>query len=178
MSQSDYNVDEPSIESIEDSDEDSNREDDELESVDSSEEDTAKEEELDVWNRMQNKAIEKHQQEWEVLFQRYKQNGESDEVAEAKSSNSLIPVYSKELREILFEELKWIHHLRRDPTYKKIMATKRNLMDVEDYGWEEATESAIHQRKFLLNKLFVKQYVPKQSLTSNERFHPYTRKFY
>ena len=58
------------------------------------------------------------------------------------------------------------------------MAAKRNLMYVEDYGWEEATESAIHQRKFLLNKLFVKQYVPKQSLTGNERFHPYTRKFY
>ena len=109
MSQSDYNADEPSIESIEDSDEDSNREDDELDSVDSSEEDTAKEEEVDVWNRMQNKAIEKHQQEWEVLFQRYKQNGDSDEVAEAKADNSLIPVYSKELREILFEELKWIH---------------------------------------------------------------------
>ena len=58
------------------------------------------------------------------------------------------------------------YHLRRDPTYKKIMAAKRNLMYVEDYSWEEATESAIHQRK-----LFVKQYIPKQSLTRNERFH-------
>ena len=177
MSQSDYSADGSSIDSIENSNEDS-REGSAEDSPEDSEVETAEEEEIDVWERIRTEAIEKHQQEWEVLVQRYKQNGDSDEVAEAKANNSLIPTYSKELREVLFEQLKWVHHLRKDPTYKKIMATKRNLMDVEDYGWEEATESAIHQRKFLLNRLFVKQYVLKQSVNTNERFHPYIRKSY
>ena len=175
MSQSDYNANESSADSIEDSTEESSAEDSAEDSVGSSDVDTTEDSEVDVWDKIQNKAIERHHQELEVLVQRYKQDGDSDEIAEARAKNGLIPTYRKELREVLFEQLKWMHHLRRDPTYKKIMATKKNLMEEEDYGWEEATESAIHQRKFLLNKLFVNQYVPKHSVTNNERFHPYTR---
>ena len=147
---------------------------------DSSDSDSSEEqEEIDVWARIQNQAIERHQQEHEVLVQKYKQNGDRDEVAEIKANNALVPLYRKELREVLFEQLKWIHLLRKDPTYKKIMETKKNLMDTENYDWEEATESAIHQRKYLLNKLFVKQNIPKQTPShSTERFHPYARTFY
>jgi hypothetical protein len=58
------------------------------------------------------------------------------------------------------------------------METKNKLMDTESFDWEEATESAIHQRKYLLNKLFSKEEVPKESgQPSAERFHPYARNY-
>jgi len=46
---------------------------------------------------------------------------------------------------------------KKNAEYRKVMETKQNLIDREGFGWEEATEAAIHQRKFLLNKLFHKQ---------------------
>ena len=130
---------------------------------------------IDVWDRIQNKAIERHEQEHGNLVQSFIQNGDSEEVAEIKANNALVPTYRKELREVLFEELRWMHVLKRDPTYKKIVASRQNLIDAEDYSWEEATESAIHQRKFLLNKLFTKEKVPKEDVKHSERFHPYAR---
>ena len=136
------------------------------------------EEEVDAWNRIQDEAIERHRHEFETLVENYKQNGDNDEVAEARANNDLLSTYRKELREVLFEELKWMHQLKGDPTYKKLMATKRSLMDEEDYDWYEATELAIHKRKFLLNKLFAKVEIPKQKSTKNDRFHPYIKKYY
>ena len=137
------------------------------------------EEEVDAWNRIQDQAIERHHQEFETLVQDYKQTGDNDEVAEARANNDMLPKYRKELREVLFQELKWMHQLKGDPTYKKLMATKKSLMDEEDYDWEEATELAIHKRKFLLNKLFDKVEIPKQTTTTkNDRFHPYIKKYH
>jgi hypothetical protein len=40
------------------------------------------------------------------------------------------------------------------------MKTKQELMDIEGFGWEEATEAAIYKRKFLLNKLFHETPIP------------------
>ena len=172
MSPSDHD-EELSSDSIENTDQDDETSE---ESSDSSEEDSSEEEEdIDVWARIQNQAIERHQQEHEVLVQKYIQDGESDEIAEVKANNALLPTYRKELREILFDELKWLHFLKRDPTFKKIVASRKNLMDAKDYSWEEATQSAIHQRKYLLNKQFSKEKVPKKSENQSERFHPYAR---
>ena len=42
----------------------------------------------------------------------------------------------------------------------KVMETRQVLKDTEGYDWLESTELAIDKRKFLLNRLFVKQTVP------------------
>ncbi|KXJ10412.1 hypothetical protein AC249_AIPGENE19583 [Exaiptasia diaphana] len=173
MSQSNHSEeDDLSSDSIHtDTSEESSEENSDSSDVDSSEE----QEDIDVWARIQHQAMDRYQQEYEVLVQKYKQNGDSNQAAEIRANNALLPSYRKELREVLFDELKWMHLFKRDPIYKKIKDTQKNLMDMEGYDWEEATHSAIHQRKFLLNKLFAKEEVPKQSV--NERFHPYSRKF-
>jgi hypothetical protein len=82
------------------------------------------------------------------------------------------------MREVLFENLKWIHSLKKYPNYRKVIETRQNRVDMEGYNWEEATEAAIHQRTFLLNKLFSKQQVPEQSTVHYPLLNPYTRKFY
>ncbi|KXJ04808.1 hypothetical protein AC249_AIPGENE2424, partial [Exaiptasia diaphana] len=108
--------------------------------------------ENNIWRRMQEETIGRHHKQFEILMENYQRNGDSVEVANAKATNDLVPIFRKELREVLYEHLKWIHQLKKDPTFKKIMETKKNLIDDEGYDWEEATELAIHKRKFLLNK--------------------------
>ena len=46
------------------------------------------------------------------------------------------------------------------PTGSKLMEPRQDLKDTEGYDWLESTELAIDKRKFLLNRLFVKQTVP------------------
>jgi hypothetical protein len=53
------------------------------------------------------------------LVQKYKKNGDGDEVAKVKAGNALVPYFRKELREVLFEHLKWMHNLKKNPIYKK-----------------------------------------------------------
>ena len=50
--------------------------------------------------------------------------------------------------------------MKKDPTFWKVMETRQDLKDTEGYDWLESTELAIDKRKFLLNRLFVKQTVP------------------
>ena len=133
--------------------------------------------EENVWERLQEEAINRHQEEWQALMEKYKHSGDSVEVAEAKASNALVPTYRKELREVFFEHLKWMHYMKKDPSYKKVMETRKNLMNSEDYSWDEATESAINQRKFLLNKMFSKQEVPKQTTINYPTFNPYAHRY-
>ena len=133
--------------------------------------------EENVWGRLQEEAINRHHEEWEALVEKYKHNGDSEEVAEAKAGNALVPTYRKELRAVLFEHLKWMHHMKKDASYKKVIETRKNLMNSDDYSWDEATESAINQRKFLLNKMFSKQEVPKQTTVNYPTFHPYAHRY-
>ena len=84
----------------------------------------------------------------------------SSEVARIKAENALLPVYRKELRKVFLEFLQWTHAMKKDPTFRKVMETRQDLKDSEGYDWLESTELAIDKRKFLLNRLFVKQTVP------------------
>ena len=69
----------------------------------------------------------------------------------------MLPVYRKELRKILLEKVEWMHEMKKDSYYRKIMKTRQDLIDVDGYDWMEATEAAIYRRMFSLNKLFTEQ---------------------
>ena len=58
----------------------------------------------------------------------------------------MLPVYRKELRKVLLE-------------YLKVVETQKDLKDTEGFDWLESIELASDKRKFLLNRLFVKQQV-------------------
>ena len=45
-------------------------------------------------------------------------------------------------------------------TLQKVMETQKDLKDTDGFDWLESTELAIDKRKFLLNRLFVKQPIP------------------
>jgi hypothetical protein len=82
-------------------------------------------------------------------------------VARIEAENALLPVYRKELRKVSLEYLQWMHPRKKDLTFRKVMLTTRqDLKDTKEYDWLESTELTIDERKFLLNRLFVKQTVP------------------
>ena len=61
---------------------------------------------------------------------------------------------------MLLEELKWIRALKKDPIYREVVATRDELMEEKGYDWFESTQLAIHERRFLLNRLFKEQRFP------------------
>ena len=118
------------------------------------------EEHVDPWSRTQNEVCNRHEAQLEALINEYEQNGDSPAVARIKAENALLPVYRKEFRKVFLEFLQWMHAMKKDPTFRKVMETRQDLKDTEGYDWLESTELAIDKRKFLLNRLFVKQTVP------------------
>ena len=57
--------------------------------------------------------------------------------------------------------------MKKDPTFKKVMETQKELKDTEGFDWLESTELAIDKRKFLLNRLYEKQPIPQDEDQTN-----------
>ena len=81
-------------------------------------------------------------------------------MARVKAESALLPVYRKELRNVLLENLQWIRAMKKDPTFKNVMETQKELKETEGFDWLESTELTIDKRKFLLNRLYQKQPIP------------------
>ena len=58
-----------------------------------------------------------------------KGNRDSENVARVKTKNALVPVYRKELRKVLLENLQWMLAMKKDSTFKKGMETQKELKD-------------------------------------------------
>ena len=116
-------------------------------------------ESLDPWSRIFDEE-KRHETHLNALINEYEGNGDSENVARVKAENALLPVYRKELRKVLLENLQWMRAMKKDPTFKKVMETQKELKDTEGFDWLESTELAIDKRKFLLNRLHEKQPIP------------------
>ena len=127
--------------------------------TESSQEET---ESLEPWSRIFDEAEKRHETQLNALISEYEGNGDSENVARVKAENALLPVYRKELRKVLLENLQWMRAMKKDPTWtlKKVIETQKELIDTEGFDWLESTELAIDKRKFLLNRLYQKQPIP------------------
>ncbi|KXJ08813.1 hypothetical protein AC249_AIPGENE11019 [Exaiptasia diaphana] len=94
MSQSNHSEeDDLSSDSIHtDTSEESSEENSDSSDVDSIEE----QEDIDVWARIQHQVMDGYQQEYEVLVQKYKQNGVTNQAAEISANNALLQSYSRD----------------------------------------------------------------------------------
>ena len=119
------------------------------------------------WSPIQDEAFARLDNELQELIIKYQERGDPTSVAEAKARNILLPHYSKELRKILMKKLEWMHGMKKDPIYRRIMQTGNELIDIGEYDRREATETAIHARKFLLNRLFLEDDIPQNDNENN-----------
>ena len=117
-------------------------------------------ENLAPWLRILDEAEKRHETQLNALINEYEGDGDSENVARVKAENALLPVYRKELRKVLLENLQWMRAMKKDPTFKKVIETQKELKDTEGFDWLESTELAIDKRKFLLNRLYQKQPIP------------------
>ena len=122
--------------------------------TESSREEEEETENLQPWSRILDEAENRHKTQLNALINQYQENGDSEDVARSKAVNALVPVYRKELRKVLLENLQWMRAMKKDPTFKKVMETQKELKDTEGFDWLESTELAIDKRKFLLNRLY------------------------
>ena len=125
--------------------------------TESSQEET---ENLAPWLRILDEAEKRHETQLNTLINEYEGNGDSENVARVKAENALLPVYRKELRKVPLENLQWMRAMKKDPSFKKVIETQKELKDTEEFEWLESTELAIDKRKFLLNRLYQKQPIP------------------
>ena len=125
--------------------------------TESSQEET---ENVEPWLRILDEAEKRHETQLNALINEYEGNGDSENVARVKAESALLPVYRKELRKVLLENLQWMRAMKKDPTFKKVMETQKELKDTEGFDWLESTELAIDKRKFLLNRLYQQQPIP------------------
>ena len=133
---------------------------DESEHEDNAEPEDEEDEQKNPWLGIREDVEERHKKKLEALITEFQKSGDSEEVAAVKAYNSLLPLYREDLKDVLLEELKWIHALKKDPIYREVVATRDELMAEKGYDWLESTQLAIHERRFLLNRLFKKQRVP------------------
>ena len=95
-------------------------------------------------------------------------------MARSKAVNVLVLVYRKELRKVLLENLQWMGAMEKDPIFKKVMETQKELKDTEGFDWLESTILAIDKEKFLLNRLYEKQPIPLQPVHCS--YFPFNRR--
>ena len=112
------------------------------------------------WKKLRLEVIDDLTSDYDEQVEHFQNEGAPKGVAEAKASNFLLPTYRKKLRGLYLHYLKWIHDLKSDHIHKEIMATLRRYMNDDDMDFEEAAESAVNKRKFLLNRVFKPIEVP------------------
>ena len=84
-------------------------------------------ENLEPWSCILDETENRHETQLNALINQYQENGDSENVARSKAVNALVPVYRKELRKVLLENLQWMRAMKKDPTFKKVMETQKEL---------------------------------------------------
>jgi len=111
------------------------------------------------WQVVVDEAVNQHEDQRQEIIENLIVNGRTEEDARQIANKKVLPAVRKELRNILIERLRWIHLMRRDPFFKKIMKTRDEMLETGHYDWSEALKLTINHRKYLLNDL-LNEYLP------------------
>ena len=92
--------------------------------------------------------------------QQFLEKKKSQNYAENAAFNALLPVTRRRLRRTYLERLKWTHRIKHDTIHRKVMKTLRHFIEEDNMDFDEAAESAVAKRKFLLSRLMKKKLLP------------------
>ena len=150
----DDNRSENEADSEESNDETDVENEDENEDNEDEEDEDDEEETYDLWTYL--KTVASRDGDIETQFEEVKgrlDDGElsDDEVVE-QAKRVIRPEILKHIYEHYANFLKIWHFAKEDPYHKRIMQTKRKLMDEEDFSPVEAIEQAVKKRKYLIVK--------------------------
>ena len=124
---------------------------------------------VDPWEHLRAEVKESLSSRFGKQVERLLEKGVTVAVAEAKAFNALLPVSREKLRRLYLHYLKWFRRLKRDPVHEEVMKAKRRFMDEEEgMDYEEAADTAVDSRKFLLNRIFQPRPLPKSKEEEEE----------
>ena len=83
--------------------------------------------------------------------------GHEENEAKEETFSQILPVFQKELTDVYMNNLAWMKASRKDPTHKKIMATRDDYVNNDMFDQDEAISAAVEKRKFLLKRLLEDQ---------------------
>ena len=67
--------------------------------------------------------------------------------------HKMVPAYTKELMKVHKKYLRLLKGLQRDSTHRKMWKTMKRLKEEEDYDEDESIDSAVNERKLLLQRM-------------------------
>ena len=132
------------------------------ENTSSSEEEgeTEDDDEPDSWSPLRQNVGKDLKETYVKEVQQFLDKGKSQHYAENSAFNALLPVSRWRLRRTYLERRKWTLHIKHDAIHRKVMKTLRRFIEEDDMDFDEAAESAVEKRKFLLNRLMKKKLLP------------------
>ena len=167
----DENVEEKEEESSsseEEPEEEKEEQDEEKSSSSEEEEREENEPDYDPWKPLRGKVGEDLEEQFLKEVQRFLDRGKCKDYAEIAAFNTLLPVSRRNLRKTYLERLKWTHRIKFDAIHRKVMKNLRRFIDEDDMDFDEASESAVEKRKFLLNGVMKKKPLPDDDKEENE----------
>ena len=115
------------------------------------------EEEIDPWSTLINDAASKVQDQYDDILQVLLMEGHEESKAKEEAFAQILPVFQKKLGDVYMDNLAWMKALKKDPTHKKIMATRDDYVNNNMFDPDEAIAAAVKKRKFLLKRLLEDQ---------------------
>ena len=119
--------------------------------------------EPDPWSPLRQNVGEDLKETYLKEVQQFLDRGKSQHYAENAAFNVPLPVSRRRLRRTYLERLKGTHHIKHDAIHRKVMKTLRRFIEEDDMDFDEAAESAVAKRKFLLNRLMKKKLLPDEN---------------
>ena len=122
-----------------------------------SEDDDEIKEEIDPWATLIEDAKAIVRSKYEELLNAFQMNGQDKNIAKQKAFEKILPDFQKEFADVYMDNIRWIQALKKDPVHRKIMQTKKALINEDSFDPDEALPAAVDKRKFLLKKLLKDQ---------------------
>ena len=132
----------------------------------------------DPWETLRQEVEESLSSTYDKKVNKFLKEGISETIAEAKAFNALLPVYRRKLRGLYLHCLHWFEHLKHDPVHKDVMKTRHRFTEEDSMDVEEATDTAVERRKFLLNRMFQLRPIPTQNEEEKEGNDDETERFF
>ena len=105
-------------------------------------------------DEMIEKAFREFDDDNEAVMENLVEQGWKEQDAKQEAYRQLLPKYRKRFRSNLIEVLLRINQLRKEPIYKLVMDTAKDLRD-DGLGYRESIRAAISKRKHKIN-----EYIP------------------
>ena len=110
-------------------------------------------EEAHPWEELILDAASTLRSRYEELTESSQNDGMSELDAKKQAFSEILPELQKALRNVYIDRLHWMWDMKKDPIHKKIMETRKRLIEDDGFDEDEALTVAVKKRKFLLTRM-------------------------